>query len=175
MTVMRPADANETAICWRLAIEHKGGPVGIVVTRQKIPVLDAASVRLASRGGYVLVREEGGDAKIILIGTGSEVQTCVAARALLQAKNIPTRVVSLPCWSLFDSQERSYRDDVLPPNVTARLAVEAAAPFGWEHYVGDRGAVVGMTRFGASAPADVLFKEFGFTGERVAARALELL
>src|SRR6202035_1249830 len=101
----------------------------------------------------------------ILIGTGSEVHVCLAARDQLQAKGVPTRVVSLPCWSIFEAQGRAYRDDVLPPQVTARVAVEAASVFGWERYVGDRGAVVGMTRFGASAPADVLFREFGFTGE----------
>ena len=175
MTIMRPADANESAICWRLAVEHTGGPVGMAFTRQKLPILDAAATRGAARGGYTLVREEGGACKVILIGTGSEVHVCIAARDILQGKGIPTRVVSLPCWSIFEAQDRAYRDDVLPPAVTARVAVEAAAVFGWERYVGDRGAVVGMTRFGASAPAEVLFKEFGFTGDRVAARALSIL
>jgi len=175
MTIMRPADANETAICWRLAVEHKDGPVGMALTRQKVPILDAEATRGAARGGYTLVREDGGALRVILIGTGSEVHVCLAARDLLQAKGVPTRVVSLPCWSIFEAQDEAYRRDVLPPAVTARVAVEAASPFGWERYVGDRGAVVGMTRFGASAPADVLFKEFGFTGERVAARALSLL
>ena len=175
MTIMRPADANESAICWRLAVEHKGGPVGMAFTRQKVPVLDPETTRGAARGGYTLVREEGGAPKIILIGTGSEVHVCIAARELLQGKGIPTRVVSLPCWSIFEAQDKAYRVDVLPPAVTARVAVEAASTFGWERYVGDRGAVVGMTRFGASAPAEVLFKEFGFTGERVAARALSIL
>ena len=175
MTVLRPADANETAICWRIAVEHEGGPVGLALTRQKIPVLDPQAVRGAQRGGYVLAKEEGGALKVILIGTGSEVQVCLAARDLLQAQKVPARVVSLPCWSIFDAQEQAYRDEVLPPHVRVRVAVEAAVTLGWERYVGDRGAVVAMTRFGASAPADVLFKEFGFTGERVAARALALL
>jgi transketolase len=148
--------------------------VGIAVTRQKLPILDASVAQGARRGGYVL-EHEGGALRVILIGTGSEVHPCVAARELLQAKNIPTRVVSLPCWSLFEAQDREYRDHVLPPQCKARVAVEAASAFGWERYVGDAGAVVGMTRFGASAPAGVLFKEFGFTGERVAACAMSLL
>jgi transketolase len=175
MTIMRPADANESAICWRIAVEHTGGPVGMAFSRQKLPVLDPDATRGAARGGYTLVREAGGALKMILIGTGSEVHVCIEARDILQGKGIPTRVVSLPCWSIFEAQDKAYRDDVLPPAVTARVAVEAASTFGWERYVGDQGAVVGMTRFGASAPAEVLFKEFGFTGERVAARALSIL
>ena len=175
MTLMRPADANESSICWRLAMEHRGGPVGMAFTRQKLPVLDASATVGAARGGYALARESGGDLRVILIGTGSEVHVCLAARELLQSKGVPTRVVSLPCWSIFEAQERSYRDEVLPPAVHARVAVEAGSIFGWERYVGDHGAVVGMTRFGASAPAEILFKEFGFTGERVAERALSLL
>lgn len=175
MTIMRPADANETVICWRIAIEHTGGPVGLALTRQKIPVFDPRSVAGAARGGYTLARESGGALTVILIGTGSEVHVCLGARDLLQKDGIPTRVVSLPCWSIFEAQERAYRDDVLPPAVHARVAVEAASVFGWERYVGDRGAVVGMTRFGASAPAETLFKEFGFTPERVAERAKSLL
>jgi transketolase len=175
MTVMRPADANETAVCWRLALEHADGPVGLVLTRQKLPILDTARTPLAARGGYVLTPEDGGKARIILIGTGSEVHPCNDARTILQSKGIPTRVVSLPCWSIFEAQEQAYRDDVLPPDVTARVSVEAAAPLGWERFVGDRGSIVAMRRFGASAPADVLFKEFGFTGERIASRALALL
>jgi transketolase len=171
MTIMRPADANESIVCWRLAVEHTGGPVGMAFTRQKVPILDPQVTAGAMRGGYILEREAGGALRTILIGTGSEVHVCVAARALLQSKGVPTRVVSLPCWSIFEAQEQAYRDDVLPPDVRARVAVEAASTFGWERYVGDRGTVVGMTRFGASAPAEVLFKEFGFTAERVAARA----
>jgi len=175
MTIMRPADANEAAICWRIAVEHKGGPVGMAFTRQKVPIFDAASAAGAARGGYTLARESGGDLRVILIGTGSEVHVCIGARELLQKDGIPTRVVSLPCWSIFESQDSAYRDDVLPPTVHARVAVEAASVFGWERYVGDRGAVIGMRRFGASAPADTLFKEFGFTPERVAEKAKSLL
>ncbi len=175
MTIMRPADANESVVCWRMALAHTGGPVGMAFTRQKVNVLDPAVAAGAARGGYVVAPESGGDLKLILIGTGSEVHTCIAARELLQQKGVPTRVVSLPCWSIFEAQDRAYRDEVLPPSVHARVAVEAASVFGWERYVGDRGAVIGMTRFGASAPAEVLFKEFGFTPERVAERALSLV
>jgi len=196
MTIMRPADANETAICWRLAMEHEDGPVGLALSRQKLPVLDAASTQMASRGGYVLLHESqasdeqkigapsaNGDGKasgrnglpaVILIATGSEVCLCLDAAKLLREEGIAARVVSLPCWSVFDRQPREYRDEVLPPRVTARLAVEAASPFGWERYVGERGAVIGLTHFGASAPAEDLFKEFGFTPARVAERAKAL-
>ncbi len=175
MTIMRPADANETAICWRLAFEHSSGPVGLALTRQKLPVFDAAATQGASRGGYVLVRERSTSPDVILIGTGSEVQLCVAAAQNLEQQGVSARVVSLPCWEIFDRQPQEYRDEVLPPAVSARLAVEAGVSFGWEHYVGDKGAVIGIDHFGASAPAEVLFKEFGFTPERVTERALKLL
>ena len=175
MTVMRPADANETAICWRLAMEHRGGPVGLALTRQKLPVLDAASVRQAERGGYVLAKEEGGSAQVVLLGTGSEVHVCLAARDELQSQGIPTRVVSLPCWSVFEAQPADYREDVLLPGVKARVAVEAGSPFGWERYVGERGKVVGMMRYGASAPAEKLFAAFGFTPKNVVEQARDLL
>jgi len=175
MMIMRPADANETAVCWRLAMEHKDGPVGIVLTRQKLPVLAVDSARGAERGGYVLVKEAKGTPDVILIGTGSEVHLCMEAAKQLQQRDIAARVVSLPCWQIFDRQAASYRHEVLPPSVHARLAVEAASPFGWQHYVGERGDVVGMTRFGASAPAEILFKEFGFTPENVVAHAQRLL
>jgi len=174
MTIMRPADANETAICWRLAMEHREGPVGLALSRQKLPIFDAASVQGASRGGYTLFAEQGA-LNVILIGTGSEVQVCVGAQKLLQADGIGTRVVSLPCWAIFEKQEAAYRDEVLPPAVTARVAVEAASPFGWERYLGWRGVMIGMRRFGASAPGEVNMREFGFTPERVAAAARKLL
>jgi transketolase len=175
ITVMRPADANETSICYRMALQHTGGPVGFALTRQKLPIFDPEAVRGAERGGYVLAREQGGAPQAILIGTGSEVHVCLKARDILQAAGVATRVVSLPCWEIFERQPQSYRDEVLPPSVKARVAVEAAVPFGWEHYVGEHGRVVGMTRFGASAPADVLFQKFGFTGEHVADVTRELV
>ncbi len=155
-------------------MEHTDGPVGLALTRQKLPIFPAEATVGAARGGYTLFKEEGGALALILIGTGSEVQLCAAARTLLQSSGIPTRVVSLPCWQIFDAQDQAYRDSVLPPAVTARVAVEAASPFGWERYVGVRGKVIGMTHFGASAPADVLFQKFGFTPDNVASVAKSL-
>ena len=174
MTMMRPADANETTICFKLAMEHRDGPIGIALTRQKVPIFEAAAVAGAQRGGYVLAAEQGA-LRVILIGTGSEVHLCIGARELLHKAGIGTRVISLPCWQIFDAQDQAYRESVLPPAVTARVAVEAAAPMGWERYVGTLGRVVGMTRFGASAPAEVLFEKFGFTPANVAAVAQSLL
>jgi len=175
MTIMRPADANETAVCWRLAMEHKTGPVGLVLTRQKLPVLAAEATRGAAKGGYVLVRESKDAPDVILLSTGSEVHVCIEAATQLEKDGIAARVVSLPCWQIFDRQPAAYRSEVLPPAVRARLAVEAASPFGWEHYVGDKGAVIGMTRYGASAPAETLFQEFGFTPGNIVAHAKRLL
>ncbi len=175
MTIMRPADANETVICWRLAMEHSEGPVGLALTRQKIPIFDAQAVVGARQGGYVLVRERGERPDIILIGTGSEVSLCVEAQKILASEGVAARVVSLPCWEIFARQTQHYRDEVLPPSVTTRLAVEAASPFGWKEYVGDKGDVIGIDHFGASAPGEVLFKEFGFTPQRIVERARALL
>ena len=175
MTIMRPADANETAICWRLAMEHEGGPVGLALTRQKLPIFDAEATKGARNGGYILVRESRANLDLILIGTGSEVSLCVEAAKLLEQQGVATRVVSLPCWSVFERQTQKYRDEVLPPAVTARVSVEAAATFGWQRYIGERGLAIGIDHFGASAPAEVIFREFGFTPERVAERALKLV
>jgi transketolase len=175
MTLMRPADANETSICYRVAMEHTSGPVGFALTRQKLPVFDPAMVQGAARGGYVLAAENGGSLKLILIGTGSEVQLCLSARDMLQAAGIPTRVVSLPCWQIFDAQDQAYRDAVLAPAVWARVAVEAASPFGWERYVGTRGRVIGLNRFGASAPGPVNMEKLGFTPENVVRIAQSLV
>jgi transketolase len=175
MTIMRPADANETAICWQQAMEHRDGPVGLALTRQKLPVFDVEATKGARNGGYVLVRESKSTPDVILIGTGSEVWLCVEGAKLLEQQGVATRVVSLPCWQVFNRQPQRYRDEVLPPSVTARLAVEAASPFGWKEYVGDTGGVLGIDHFGASAPAEVLFREFGFTPQRVSERALALI
>ena len=133
-------------------------------------------MRDADKGGYVLARESGSAGpKVVLMGTGSEVQWCVGARESLEKQGVPTRVVSLPCWEYFDRQSREYRDSVIPPSVKARVAIEAAVPFGWERYIGEHGRMIGMTRFGASAPADVLFQQFGFTAEHVVECALSLV
>jgi transketolase len=179
LTVVRPADANETSAAWRVAIENRGGPTALALTRQKVPVLLGTRERAfdgVARGGYVLADPADGAAPaVVLIATGSEVATCMAARDLRATAGIPARVVSLPCWERFAAQPREVRDAVLPPGLGARLAVEAASPFGWERWVGDRGDVLGLDRFGASAPYEDLARHYGFTAEQVAERARRLL
>lgn len=175
---LRPADANETAEAWRFAMEHTDGPVFFALTRQALPHLDRGTMGPASglrRGAYVLAEAEGGDPQVILIASGSEVETALAGRDLLAAEGIRARVVSMPSWALFARQPREYRDAVLPPSVRARVAVEAAHPMGWERWVGTDGAVIGISRFGASAPAKRVFQELGFSGENVAATAKRCL
>jgi transketolase len=178
LVVIRPSDANETAVAWRVALERRHGPTALVLTRQNLPVLDRAVLAPAeglSRGGYVLRREESGGPDVILIGTGSEVEIALAAAEVLRGRGIRVRVVALPSWELFEAQDASYREAVLPTEVTARVAVEAASPFGWERYVGAGGAVVGIDRFGASAPARVLYRELGITAENVVTAALGVM
>ncbi len=178
LTVIRPADANETVVAWRVALEHREGPVALLFTRQKLPVLDRATLAPAdglTRGAYVLAEAEGGRPDVILIATGSEVPVALAARERLAQQGVRARVVNMPSWELFERQPQSYRDEVLPPEVTARLAIEAGVPQGWHRYVGDGGDVIGIERFGASAPYKVLWEKYGFTAENVAARALEML
>jgi transketolase len=177
LTVIRPADANETAEAWRLAIENRRGPTALILSRQNLPVLDRSRYAPAEgvrHGGYILAREEGPLAAI-LVATGSEVHPALAARELLQQEGFGIRVVSLPCWEIFEAQEQSYREEVLPPTCAMRVAVEAAVPLGWERYVGPAGAVVAMTGFGASAPGGELLGHFGFTAENIAAQARSLL
>jgi transketolase len=171
LDVIRPADANEVAEAWRLAIERTHNPVALVLTRQNVPIFDRsryASAEGVRKGGYVLADPEGGDPDLILLATGSEVQFALGAHQILAGEGIRTRVVSLPCWELFDRQDQSYRDEVLPPEITSRVAVEQASPMGWERYVGDHGTIVGMTTFGQSAPYKDIEAEFGFTPEQVA-------
>lgn len=180
LLVIRPGDANETAEAWRVALESKDSPVMLALTRQDIPVLDRAGQNLApasdlAKGAYILAEAQGGDPRLILIGTGSELSLCLQAREQLQAAGVPTRVVSMPCWELFDRQPAEYRQSVLPDRVTARLAVEAGSPQGWCRYTGTYGDVVGVDAFGASAPAKEVLKHYGFTVENVVARARELL
>ena len=173
LIVIRPADANEAAEAWRAIIALKE-PACLILSRQKLPTVDRARHAPAAgvaRGAYVLADAANGRTDVILIGTGSEVPVCLAARDALAAEGIGARVVSMPSWELFDRQEARYRDEVLPPAVKARVAVEAAAALGWERYVGPRGATIGMRGFGASAPANDLMKEFGFTPENVAKTA----
>jgi transketolase len=175
---IRPADANETAVAWRVALEHKGGPVAMMLTRQVLPIIDRtkyASAEGLEKGAYVVADALGKTPEIILIATGSEVAPALEAYEKLSAEGIVARLVSMPSWDLFEKQPQSYRDAVLPPNVTARLAVEAGVSFGWERYVGPKGAVHGINRFGWSAPWKVIAEKLGFTGAHIAQLAHELL
>jgi transketolase len=178
LCLIRPADANETAVAWRVAIEHKGGPVAMALTRQKLPIFDRekyGSAEGLARGAYILADAKASKPQVILIASGSEVAVALEGYEKLTAEGVAARVVSMPSWDLFEKQPQEYRDQVLPPAVTARLAIEAAAPFGWERYVGTQGAVIGMNRFGASAPAKVLAEKFGFTAANAVERARELM
>jgi transketolase len=177
MTLIRPADANETSIAWRLAIEHKGGPVALALTRQKVPTIDRskyASAENLAKGAYTLA-ENSQNPQIILIGTGSEVQFVIGAYEQLIKENVPARVVSMPSWEFFEHQSKEYRDSVISPSVKKRLAVEAGSPMGWHKYVGDAGSIIGISRFGASAPYEVIYREFGFTVENVLKKAKEMI
>jgi transketolase len=178
LTVIRPGDANETAVAWRIALEAGDSPVALVLTRQNVPTLDRTRFAAADgvrQGAYVLADAPNGKPDVILIASGSEVWLVMAARRILQEQNVMARVVSMPSWDLFDAQPRSYRDQVLLPTVHARLAVEAGASQGWHRYVGDHGDVLGVDRYGASAPGDVVMREYGFTADNVCKRAMALL
>jgi transketolase len=171
LTFFRPADANETAFAWRITLEELEGPAAFMLSRQNLPILEGVTDEGVAHGGYVLQEADGGAPKVVLVGTGSEVSLCVAARDLLQGEGIPTRVVSLPSWELFAKQDDAYKASVLPAAVP-KLSVEAGVSMGWAEWVD---ASVALDRFGASAPAEILFKEFGFTPENVAARAKDLI
>ncbi|MGA2758689.1 MAG: transketolase [Candidatus Cybelea sp.] len=170
--VVRPADSLETLEAWKLAIASKGAPWVLVLTRQKLPFLGARDAEV-SRGAYVLSDAGGGKPDLVLIATGSEVWLAVDSAKILEAKGVRVRVVSMPCWELFDAQPQSYRDEVLPPSIAARMSIEAGATLGWAKYVGDRGFAFGIDRFGASAPFADVARYFGFTPENVANVALE--
>jgi transketolase len=176
MMVIRPADANETAHAWRVALEHQTGPVAIVLTRQGIPVIDQDKYAKASgleRGAYVL-SESTGEPKVILIGTGSEVYLLLAAQEKLMQKSIAARVVSMPSWELFEKQDAAYKESVLPKAIRKRLSVEAGSPMGWLKYVTEDGKSLGIQRFGESAPGEEVFKEFGFTVDNIVTLAVSL-
>ena len=178
VVVMRPADANEVAEAWRAIMQMQHRPACLILTRQNLPTVDRtkfASAQGVARGAYVLADASNGSPDVILMGTGSEVSLCVEAYEKLTADGIKARVVSMPSWELFEEQTEEYRNSVLPPDVTARVAVEAAAKFGWERYLGLRGKFVGMQGFGASAPYSTLFKHFGITAEAVVEQAKALL
>jgi transketolase len=174
LTVIRPADANETVEAWKIAIKEKS-PVMLVLTRQNVPVLDPEKYPIkegVKRGAYILEDEENPD--VILIGTGSEVHVCIKAKEILKEKGIKARVVSMPSWELFFNQPEEYRKQVIPQNIP-KVAVEAGSSLGWKEIIGDNGVVIGMERFGASAPGNVLMEKFGFTPENVAKKVMDLL
>ncbi len=171
LAVLRPGDANETAAAWRALLAQHEMPVGLVLTRQNLPTHEktaALATDGVARGGYVLADADGGTPEVVLIGTGSELQLAVAARDILQADGVPTRVVSMPCVEWFDAQDQDYREGVLPPSVRARVAVEAGIAQPWYRFVGDAGEIVSIEHYGASADYKTLFREFGFTPEKVA-------
>ncbi|NIP26403.1 MAG: transketolase [Phycisphaerae bacterium] len=175
LTVIRPADANETAQAWKVALEIRTGPVALVLTRQSIPIFDRTNMAPASglaKGAYVLLDTNKVYPDVILIATGSEVQLAVEAHTILTEQGIAARVVSMPSWELFAKQNDSYRDSVLPPSVIARVAIEAGVRQGWEHWVGPYGKVISIERFGASAPYKTIYEQLGFTAENVVLRAL---
>jgi transketolase len=176
LTVIRPADPNETVEAWAFAVQHKG-PTLLALTRQTVLHLDRSGAKDpgVARGAYVLADVEGGCPDVILIGTGSEVSLCVGAREKLKSLGVKARVVSMPSWSLFEAQEGSYRESVLPRAVKKRVTVEAASPIGWHRWAGDEGTVIGLERFGASAPGQEVLEHLGFTVDHVAAAALHLL
>ncbi len=177
LMVIRPADANETAQAWRVAIEHKDGPVALVLTRQAIPVIDQQKFAPATeleKGAYILSDSEK-EPDLILIGTGSEVPLIISAQEKLKGESIAARVISMPSWELFEKQDQAYKEKVFPKAMKKRLAVEAGSPLGWHKYVTDEGDIIGMTTFGESAPAEELYKKFGFTVENVVAKAKALI
>lgn len=177
LVTIRPADATETVEAWKVALEHRHGPTALILSRQSLPVLNRTTLAPASgvqRGGYTLW-EATATPDIIIIGTGSEVHIALEAGKLLQEQGIAARVVSLPSWQLFDAQPAEYRNAVLPPNIRARVSIEAATPLGWERYIGLDGIAIGLPRFGASAPGKVIYEQLGLTARHVMDEALKLL
>jgi transketolase len=178
MLVLRPCDANETIEAWKVAISRRDGPTVLALTRQPLPTLDRNIYTPASylhRGAYVLADSGDQEPELILMASGSEVNLILEAGTRLAAEGVNVRMVSFPSWELFAAQDQEYRDAVLPPQVRARLAVEAGVTQGWEKFTGIDGAVLGLDRFGASAPVKVVFEKFGFTVDNVIAKARELL
>ena len=177
LTVIRPADANETAQAWRVALEHSGGPVALILTRQNVPTIDQEKYAKASnveKGAYILSDSEG-DPQAILMGSGSEVHLLLEAQVKLKSESINTRVVSFPSWELFDAQSAEYKEKVFPKKIRKRLAVEAGSPIGWCKYITDDGDVIGISKFGESAPGEEVMKEYGFSVENVITKAKALL
>jgi transketolase len=178
LCTVRPGDAAEAAEAWIFALERTKGPTGLVLSRQKLPVVDRTKLAAAKglhQGAYVLSEATGGAPKVILIGTGSELQLALAAKEELEKAGTPTRVVSMPCMEHFGNQSAEYKESVLPSAVKARVSVEAGVTFGWERYIGDRGVAVGVDTFGASAPDKILFEKYGLTVSHVVAAAKKSL
>ena len=168
LLVFRPADANETALAWKFILEHRDNPAALLLTRQGLPVIDQSKYGSAvnlSKGAYVLVGADKPD--ILLLASGSEVSVAMEAAEKLAAEGISAQVISMPCWKLFEKQDKEYRDSVIPPSVKPRVGIEAGVEQGWWKWLGDRGAFIGMSSFGASAPAKVCFEKFGITTENV--------
>ncbi|MBN2287751.1 MAG: transketolase, partial [Candidatus Glassbacteria bacterium] len=177
LVVIRPADATESAIAWEVAVLHKGGPVAMLLSRHNLEVIDRSKYADAhglKKGAYVISEASGGQPELILIATGSEVGVCLGAQKLLEAEGRRVRVVSMPSWELFEMQDHSYQEEVLPQALDRRLVVEAGRSLGWEKYAGSRGAIIGLEGFGTSGPWKQLAEKWGFTPEKVAARAREL-
>ncbi|MGI4873276.1 MAG: transketolase [Janthinobacterium lividum] len=179
IVVLRPGDANETTEAWRIAMTTPKSPVCLILSRQKLPIFDQSTMGSAregvAKGAYILSEADGGKPAFIIIATGSEVALALQGQKALQEAGTPTRVVSFPSWELFEKQPKAYREQVLPPSVRKRLSIEAGSPIGWSKYVTDEGASISMNRFGESAPAEVLFKKFGFTVENVVKYAQRIL
>jgi transketolase len=175
---LRPADANEVVEAWKVIMTLKKEPVALVLTRQALPTFDRtkyASATGVARGAYIMADAEGGKPQVILMATGSEVYLCIDAYEKLKAEGVRARVVSMPSWELFEHQDRGYREQVLPPEVIARVAVEQASSMGWAQYAGPRGRIIGMHTFGASAPIKDLQKKFGFSSDAIVQAAREQL
>jgi len=178
VTVIRPADANETVQAWRVAIEHEGGPIALALTRQGLPTVDRSTHGKAedlAKGAYILKDADNNDPKLILIASGSEVQLALDAQKQLTEEGIATRVVSMPSWELFDAQDQAYKESVLPKSVSKRISIEAGSTLGWQKYIGGEGVAIGLDTFGESAPGGELMKFFGFSVENVVAKAKELM
>jgi transketolase len=178
LTVIRPADANETAFAWWAALRRTGGPTALALTRQKLPVFDRtryASAEGLLKGGYVLADLGAGTPQLILIASGSEVSLIEAAGRELAQAGLVVRLVSFPSWELFLEQQPAYRESVLPGRIRARISIEAASPFGWERWVGDAGVAIGLERFGASAPYEEIYRQLGLTVERIVQTGRELI
>ena len=178
LTVIRPCDANEAVEAWKIAIAHRDGTVALILTRQKVPVIDRQKYKSASElamGAYVIADCSSCMPEIILIASGSEVHIALAAYEKLNAEYIDVRVVSMPSWEIFERQSKEYRDAVLPPQVRKRVAIEVGSTHGWHKYVGLDGEIIGVDRFGASAPGEIVLEKFGFTTENIIAKAKGLL